>query len=414
MARRIEPISRDEVSLEQLNVIAKISFGGALHLRTAEDKRNYKGPLLLARPGDLIISKIRVAQGSLCIVPSDLEHLAVSPEYPVYGLDDTQIVSEFLRLMVSSAPFKSRVSALRSGNTSKARIKPSDFEALTIPLPSLADQDALVAAYMDAIERAATLEKEAEKIESAGLHGFEEALGMLPPPPLPDRPLFIARFKDLDQWSHEGILRASLPPTIGGTVWPMVALGSVGTIAYGIQKWSGNRPGTFARPYLRVANVQRGTLDLREIKFIEVSDADLPKVLLKVGDLLLCEGNSAELVGRAAIWRGEIRDCVHQNHILRVRLDQDVMLPEFVLAVINSRHGQSYFRSKAKQTTNLASINSREVAALSVPLLPIAEQKSLLLLLDASHLSAEQKRSEAAKLRQSARTTFEAALFEPF
>lgn len=101
---------------------------------------------------------------------------------------------------------------------------------------------------------------------------------------------------------------------------------------------------------------------------INVPDADMPKYRLEDDDVLLCEGNSADLVGRGAIWRNEIADCVHQNHVLRVRLNRQRAIPEFILAYINSPSGQAYFRSKAKRTTNLASINSKEVANLPVPL----------------------------------------------
>jgi type I restriction enzyme S subunit len=257
------------------------------------------------------------------------------------------------------------------------------------------------------------LEQEARTIEEAGLHAFEEALGLAAPPPLPERPLFIARFKSMDRWSHQGILGSTTSMVGVSFPWPMLPLGSVGKVSYGIQKCPANRPGTHARPYLRVANVQRGLLDLREIKTINVPDGDMPKLRLEIGDVLLCEGNSAEFVGRGAIWAGEIEDCVHQNHILRVRLDQARVLPEFVLAVINSTHGQSYFRSKAKRTTNLASINSQEVAGLPIPLPSAPEQRNLLRALNASASVAAAKRTEAATLRQSAWSAFEAVLFGP-
>lgn len=137
----------------------------------------------------------------------------------------------------------------------------------------------------------------------------------------------------------------------------------------------------------------------------------MPKLRLEVGDVLLCEGNSPELVGRAATWRGEIADCVHQNHVLRVRVDQSKLLPEFVLAVINSSHGQAYFRSKAKRTTNLASINSKEVAGLPVPDIAVSDQRDLLTSLDQQVEAAQGKHIEAASLRQSAWSAFESALF---
>jgi type I restriction enzyme S subunit len=182
-------------------------------------------------------------------------------------------------------------------------------------------------------------------------------------------------------------------------------------VSYGIQKCPANRPAVHARPYLRVANVQRGVLDLREIKYINVPDGEMPKLRLEVGDVLLCEGNSPDLVGRGAIWHGEIQDCVHQNHVLRVRVDREHLFPDFVLAVINSSHGQAYFRSKAKRTTNLASINSKEVAGLPVPNLPLARQQDVLDELNAQVQAAQCKRTKAATLRQSAWTAFESALF---
>jgi type I restriction enzyme S subunit len=85
----------------------------------------------------------------------------------------------------------------------------------------------------------------------------------------------------------------------------MASLGEVGRVSYGIQKCPSNRPSTHARPYLRVANVQRNVLDLREIKYINVPDEEMPKLRLEQGDILLCEGNSADLVGRGAMSRGK-------------------------------------------------------------------------------------------------------------
>lgn len=411
IARRIQPINRAERPLDVLNVVAKISFGGDLHVRSEKQKRGYKGPLFEAFPGDLVISKIRVAQGSLCVVPDTLDHLAVSPEYPVYMVDRNQVRAKFLHLVIRTAAFQKRVGRLRSGNTTKARIRPVQFEALRIPLPSLDEQDALIDAYNSALHSAAEMEAKAEAIERSGWEAFEDAMGLTPPPPLPDRSVFVARFKDVERWSHEGILRGLANPSESKNGVVVIPLGQMAKVSYGLQKCPANRPGVHARPYLRVANVQRGVLDLREIKYIDVPDEDMPKLRLETGDVLLCEGNSPDLVGRGAIWSGEIEDCVHQNHVLRVRVDRKRLLPEFVLAVINSAHGQAYFRSKAKRTTNLASINSKEVANLPVPDLPLAQQEELLEALNHQQQAARAKRAEAAILRQVAWADFESALF---
>ena len=137
-------------------------------------------------------------------------------------------------------------------------------------------------------------------------------------------------------------------------------------------------PQRTAQPRIRApifgnSNVQRWHLDLSEIKMINVPDEDMPKYRLEDGDVLLCEGNSADLVGRGAIWQNEIPECVHQNHVLRVRMDKTKAIPEFVLAVINSSYGQAYFRSKAKRTT----ISRRSTVRRSlVPLYPCRTSRS--------------------------------------
>ena len=207
------------------------------------------------------------------------------------------------------------------------------------------------------------------------------------------------------------MLLAALKRSDAILTFPVLPLGSVGKVSYGLQKFPGNRPGLHARPYLRVANVQRNRLDLDVIKTINVPDEEMRRYRLEDGDVLLCEGNSADLVGRGAIWRSEIKDCVHQNHVLRVRLDASKAIPEFILAVINSSYGQGYFRTKAKQTTNLASINSKEVATFPLPLPPLDEQRTLINALQSGQAESARLRAAAAALRTDAWRRFETSVY---
>jgi len=370
----------------------------------------FKGVMFAAYPGDLVFSKLGVGNGAVGLIPDSIPKAVVTSEYPVFTPKEDKLRSSYLHHLLRIDHFKAELQRKASGSGRK-RVTPEAFLSLEIPVPTLDEQDTLLAAYTDALARAAQLEQEAETIERAGWQAFETALGITPSPPLPDRPVFLAWFKNVERWSHEGILRSlDRTPTTSGSV-SMIPLGQLAKVSYGIQKCPANRPAVHARPYLRVANVQRGVLDLREMKYINVPDEEMSKLRLEVGDVLLCEGNSPDLVGRGAIWRGEIEDCVHQNHVLRVRVDGKKLLPDFVLAIINSSHGQAYFRSKAKRTTNLASINSKEVAGLPVPALSIDRQQDVLDALHAQVQAAQTKRLEAAALRQSAWAAFEAALF---
>ena len=386
-----------------------IKFSGEVLPR--ERAEAFKGAMFAAYPGDLAFSKIDARNGAVGLIPDSIAKAVVTSEYPVFTPKPGKLRAAYLHHLLRANHFKADLQRKASGTSGRKRVTPEGFLSLEVPVPALDAQDALIATYTVTLTRAAQLEQEADAIVRAGWQAFETALGVAPPPPLPDRPVFVARFKDVERWSHEGILRGAVQAPGTGNGVPTVPLGQLGKVSYGIQKCPANRPGVHARPYLRVANVQRGILDLNEVKYINVPDQEMQKLRLEVGDVLLCEGNSPDLVGRGAIWRGEIEDCVHQNHVLRVRVDRERLLPEFVLAVINSCHGQAYFRSKAKRTTNLASINSKEVACLPVPDLPTTRQQAVLDALHAQETAAQAKRTQAATLRQSAWATFEAALF---
>ena len=92
------------------------------------------------------------------------------------------------------------------------------------------------------------------------------------------------------------------------------------------------------------------------------------------GDLLLTEGGDWDKLGRGTIWENEIPDCIHQNHIFRVRLKSPEFDLWYLLALTGSPNGKAHFQSMSKQTMNLASINQTHLKAFPVYRLPILEQ----------------------------------------
>jgi type I restriction enzyme S subunit len=140
---------------------------------------------------------------------------------------------------------------------------------------------------------------------------------------------------------------------------------------------------------LRVANVQHGRLDLNVIKYIEIPPKEAAGAVLKFGDVLMTEGGDIDKLGRGCVWRGEIQNCLHQNHIFAVRCQEDMLLPKFLVALIVSGHGRAYFQLTAKQTTNLASTNSTTLRSFPVLLPPIEEQHAILEYIDSRTAVAE-------------------------
>ncbi|MDD4888711.1 MAG: restriction endonuclease subunit S [Phycisphaerae bacterium] len=393
LQRRFDVVDRAKAKFADLRLVT-LHFGGDLEPRNLNGKKGFKGKLFCARAGDVLYSKIDVRNGAIGIVPMSMPAVAVSAEYPVYRVLADVASPEYIKLLFRTSAFRQKINSMISGASGRKRVQPSDLENIEVPLPPLAVQRAIVRRWQEAQATIAQATARANALEADIGRDILKRLGiqaaeadMLPK-------VFAVYWKDLERWSVD-YLRRNLASgrQLAQAKYPLAALGEIGTVSYGLQKCPGNRPGAHARPYLRVANVQAGRLDLGTVKYIEVPDSEMESFRLKAGDLLVCEGNSADLVGRPAIWNDEIPDCVHQNHILKVRVNGDMALPHYVLEYMHTSPARNYFRSRAKQTTNLASINSNDLRGLPVPLPPLAVQHGIVDM-------AARKRAEVGRERQ--------------
>jgi len=349
--------------------LGSIHFDGSMSIRAATSKQVVKGRLFAAEPGDVVYSKIDARNGAVGLVPNGIGTLGFSAEYPIYAVDSKALDRDFLHLVLRSEHFRRTLNGMTSGTSGRKRIQPSDLELTPIPVPPLPAQRRIVAAAAKARDQAARLRTEADEREAAIGIEVLRRLGLKPPAVRGERPRHVTVWwTQVERWGVDYMIRMLQGSTnLHEGRFPVVTLGDIATVSYGIQKSPANRPGKHPRPYLRVANVQAGRLDLSEMKYLDVPDATLETFRLKKGDLLVCEGNSADLVGRPAIWNDEIPDCVHQNHVLRVRVDRDRVIPEYLLAYMQTPPARAHFRARAKRTTNLSTINSRDVKDLEVP-----------------------------------------------
>lgn len=165
--------------------------------------------------------------------------------------------------------------------------------------------------------------------------------------------------------------------------WSWVRLDACFYVSGGLQKSGKRRPVKNTYPYLRVANVQRGSLDLREISEFELFEGELERYRLKPGDLLIVEGNGSEKeIGRCARWSGEIEDCVHQNHLIRCR----PLYPaaeEFAQIFLNSPSGVHIMKSLAVTTSGLYNLSVGKIRRIVLPVPPLAEQRRIVAKVDA-------------------------------
>jgi type I restriction enzyme S subunit len=159
--------------------------------------------------------------------------------------------------------------------------------------------------------------------------------------------------------------------------WLWLKIDDFYDVSGGIQKTPKRTPISNFFSYLRVANVHRGKLDLSQLEYFELFEGELERWRLEQNDLLIVEGNGSENeIGRCAVWNGEIHNCVHQNHIIRVRpVGHSGQL--FTLLFFNSPSGMAEMRDLAITTSGLYSLSVGKIREILVPVPPLAEQKRI-------------------------------------
>tara|TARA_Y100001951_G_C11298049_1_gene277438 strand:+ start:3811 stop:5001 length:1191 start_codon:yes stop_codon:yes gene_type:complete len=165
-------------------------------------------------------------------------------------------------------------------------------------------------------------------------------------------------------------------PLTNSKGWPEGAsLGEVADIVSGVTKGRKLEGKTTREvPYLAVANVQEMRLNMTTVKRIEATEEEIKRYALRDGDLLLTEGGDPDKLGRGTLWHDELPECIHQNHVFRVRVTADSITPCFLNWLVGSQRGKRYFLKSAKQTTGIASINMTQLRGFPLLLPPVSLQ----------------------------------------
>ena len=138
--------------------------------------------------------------------------------------------------------------------------------------------------------------------------------------------------------------------------WALTRLKFVGRVQTGLALGKSHPGPVVDYPYLRVANVQDGFLDLSEVKTVSIPVREAQSYLLRTGDVLMTEGGDADKLGRGCVWSGAIDPCLHQNHVFAVRMEG--IAPDWLALWMSGAHAKAYLESRSKQSTNLASISA--------------------------------------------------------
>lgn len=283
----------------------------------------------LVRGGDVIVSTVRPNLNGVATVPMSLDGATASTGFTVLR-PTAELESAYLFYWVRSPSFISEMSRRATGQSYPA-VSDRIVKESMIPAPSILEQQriARVLSHVDEL-------RAKRRLAIDLLNGLVESV-------------FVDMFGDVATNSRG---------------WDdSRTLGEVAFIGSGItkgRKVSGQPLRSI--PYMAVANVQARRLDLSVVKEIEATADEIDRYRLLENDLLLTEGGDPDKLGRGTLWRSELPDCIHQNHIFRVRLrGESGINPVFLNWLVASNRGRRYFLRSAKQTTGIASINATQL-----------------------------------------------------
>lgn len=316
------------------------------------------------------------------------------------------VTPRFLLWQLVNAHLAGVTASLQTATTNIRNLKMKDYWEIQLRVPPLAEQERIVLALEEAfsklnageagVSRALELIKRMrEAVLVAALSG---RLVESDPTAAPAGKLLAEL--GLDPFAPEDV-----PALPAG--WEWAPLGAIADVAGGLTKDSKRQhdPAFVERPYLRVANVQRGYLDLTEVTTIRVAPDKAAKLELQPGDVLFNEGGDRDKLGRGWVWEGQVAGCIHQNHVFRARLANGIE-PRFV-SIWGNTFGRGWFDRHGRQTTNLASINLQTLKSFPVPIGPTEEQVRILAevdryqsFLDACEASVDAGLTKATALRR--------------
>lgn len=297
---------------------------------------------------------------------------------PTSGID-----IEFAHHLLRSVPFQEEFYRYGKGIVADLwSTNYSEMRNIVLALPSLEEQAAI----------AALLDRETGKIDAL-IAEQEKLLALLAEKRLATISHAVTRGLSPDaQMKDSGVAWLGEVPAH----WDVTRLKFVASVQTGIAKGKDTTgKETISVPYLRVANVQDGFLALDDIATIDIEPEQLDRYRLQAGDVLMNEGGDFDKLGRGAIWRGQIQDCIHQNHVFAVR--PHGVDARWLNQITSSQYAQYYFMGRSKQSTNLASISSSNIMELPVLMPPTQEQGAILAFIDAETSKLDNLRAEAER-----------------
>ncbi len=375
LAARQETPSPIDLESGRVRVIAKIGFNdGVIQLRNGGET---KTGMILIRPNDLVISGINAAKGAIAIYdPNATEPIAATIHYSSYSHNKDRVDLHFLWYLLRSEAFRTSLNQNLAGGI-KSELKPKLFLSVPVAIPSLTEQQRIVAR----IEELARRVEEARGLRRAAAEETETLVARVTSQKL-----------DNAGWEIRSLESVLAEPPRNG-LSPQSKIDGEG------------------RKMLRINAVSSSPsrfLDLSAFKFVDVADKVARPFEIQNDDIFMVRYNGdLNRVAKAAIFKSDFKsDVIYPDKLIRLRADKSKITPDYLAISLGARSVRNQIEEMGKTTAGQIGVSGSDAKSFQIPLPPLAEQHRIVAHLD--HL--QQKVDELRRLQAATQTELDALL----
>lgn len=376
---RSDIIPPQEIRSGKVLMLDRVSFDkGEVHAggRTSTKMVQYR-----AKPGDIVISKINARKKAIGIVTGKHD-VGITIHFRALIPNNHFVDTRFLWLALRSQ-FCTNQFEINTGGVGKGEISEERLLSIDVPLPSLAVQRKIVAAWEQAQKDIAEYSKQLKGLDEGIETEFLASLGLFKPKHTAKPKTFAVYWNVFDRWSVTFNQSALTVTDISVGKYPIATLGDCLTlIQYGTSEKANQRgEGT---PVLRIKNIKDGNIDISDLKHIKLPGKVKNSLMLHDGDLLVIRtSGSRNLVGTCAVFH-EKEEYVFASYLIRIRINKSKANPDYICYFLNSSIGRQQVEAISRHIMQ-NNINSEELRSIQIPLPPLHVQNALVSKINSQH-----------------------------
>ena len=378
----------DDVQYKQITV--KTNGGGAVLRDIKWGKEIKTKKQYIAREGQFIMSKIDARNGAFGVVTKELDGAIVTAEFPLFDVDAERIIPVYLSLLSATKPFVEYAQCCSRGTTNRQRIEIDAFLSQQIPLPSLEEQNEIIAEYNNIDEQIDSYLQDVLGLTQTGTASHKGN----------NQFIWFVHLKDITRWDVYNMQNA-----LYCGQYHCVSLGDVlvSQPKYGAG-YKAEKKHSDVR-YIRITDINEdGTLN---DDFATVSKYN-EQYLLKTNDFLIARtGNT---VGKTFLYDTSLGKAIYAGYLIKFELDTNKINPQYLLAYTKSPFFKTWIKNNMRISTQ-PNINSKQYVEAPIILPPLNIQNDIVVCISTFRVKQNSLRLKASKLREQAKTQFEQKIY---